>query len=181
MIIGAMTIRSAVSDDAEALAAIYAPVVRDTAISFEVDPPDGEEMRARVVSTLKTFPWLVSLDDHGEVDGYAYASRHRDRAAYQWSVDCSAYIRPDHRGRGIGKRLYLDLFERVARLGYFQVFAGITLPNEASVALHKSVGFELVGVYRTVGFKHGGWHDVSWWQRPLRPAAIPGELLAPGP
>jgi L-amino acid N-acyltransferase YncA len=181
MIDGAMTIRSAVSGDADALAAIYAPVVRDTAISFEFDPPDVEEMRARVINTLKTFPWLVSIDDRGEVDGYAYASRHRDRAAYQWSVDCTAYVRQDRRGRGVGKSLYLELFKKVARLGYFQAFAGITLPNEPSVALHKSVGFELVGIYRAVGFKHGAWHDVSWWQKRLRPAAIPQKLRSPDP
>ena len=113
---------------------------------------------------------MVSEDDEGRVDGYVYASRHRERAAYQWSVDVTAYVRDDRRGQGIGKRLYARLFEELARLGYFQAFAGIALPNAASVALHESVGFEPVGVYRKVGYKLGAWHDVGWWQRALQPA-----------
>jgi phosphinothricin acetyltransferase len=111
------------------------------------------------------------------VDGYVYASRHRVRAAYQWSVDTTAYIRADRRGKGIGKALYSRLFEELRQLGYFQAFAGIALPNRASVALHESVGFAHLGTYRRVGFKFGQWHDVGWWQASLQV----DETRAPGP
>ena len=164
-----MNMRSATPEDADALAAIYAPIVQDTTISFELVPPTADEMRSRILSTLKGLPWLVSLDAAGTVSGYAYASKHRERAAYQWSVDVSAYVRDDCRGQGIGKRLYERLFQELIDLGYYQAFAGIALPNEASVALHESVGFKALGVYQKVGFKHGAWHDVGWWQRALQP------------
>ena len=169
-----MSIRIANPTDAEAMAAIYAPIVRDTVISFETEPPSVEKMRARVVSTLKLLPWLVSLDEQGVVNGYVYAGRHRERAAYQWSVDTTSYVRADSRGRGVGKALYGALFEELAGLGYFQAFAGIALPNEASVGLHESVGFKPIGIYRNVGFKRGAWHDVGWWQRSIQePLANP--------
>jgi len=171
-----MRIRIATPDDAQAIAAIYAPVVRDTAISFEFDPPSDAEMRSRIASTLERFPWLVSEDDAGRVSGYAYASKHRERAAYQWSVDVTAYVRADCRGQGIGARLYRALFDELVELGYFQAFAGITLPNAASVALHESMGFHAFGVYRNAGYKLGQWHDVGWWQRALRE---PGEPTPP--
>jgi len=161
-------IRPATRADAEAVAAIYAPVVANTTISFELVPPSIDDMRARIASTLQTLPWLVSLDDAGRVDGYVYAGRHRERAAYQWSVDVSAYVREDARGRGVGRRLYGVLFEELRRLGYCQAFAGIALPNAASVALHEGVGFAKIGVYRNVGFKFGRWHDVAWWQKELQ-------------
>ena len=167
-----MTIRTAAPSDAAALTAIYAPIVTTTVNSFELEAPTVDEMRERIASTLQRLPWLVSLDSIGEIDGYAYASKHRERAAYQWSVDVSAYVRSDARGRGIGKRLYRSLIEELASLGYFQAFAGIALPNDASVALHEAVGFVPIGVYRNVGYKLGAWHDVGWWQCQLRdPAA----------
>ena len=163
-----MNMRSATPEDAPAIAAIYAPIVRGTTISFELVPPTADEMRSRILSTLKGLPWLVSLDAIGAISGYAYASKHRERAAYQWSVDVSAYVRDDCRGQGIGKRLYERLFQELVDLGYYQAFAGIALPNEASVALHESVGFRPIGVYRNVGHKHGAWRDVGWWQRALQ-------------
>ncbi len=107
-----------------------------------------------------------------------YASRHRERAAYRWSVDVTAYVREDARGRGVGKRLYTRLFEALSRLGYHQAFAGIALPNAASVALHEAVGFAPLGIYRDVGFKLGAWHDVGWWQRALREPGPPVEPIA---
>ncbi len=175
-----MTLRTAAPSDAEAVAAIYSPIVRDTTISFELAPPSIDEMRARIASTLKLLPWLVSLDENGAVNGYAYASKHRERAAYQWSVDVTAYIREDARGQGVGKRLYAKLLAELVELGYFQAFAGIALPNEASVALHESMGFEAVGVYRRVGFKLGAWRDVGWWQKQLQaPTAEPGAPRLP--
>lgn len=171
-----MTIRTARLTDAEAITAIYAPIVEHTSISFELEVPKAEHMRERIAKTLQELPWLVSEDVHGRVDGYAYASKHRERAAYQWSVDTTVYIREDARGQGIGKRLYGELKHILVELGYCQAFAGIALPNQASVALHESVGFEALGIYRNVGFKHARWHDVGWWQCNLQsptPPSIP--------
>jgi len=173
-----MSIRVATPLDADAVAAIYAPVVLETPISFELEPPTVDEMRRRIVATLERFPWLVSVDAYGQVDGYAYAGKHRERAAYQWSVDTTVYVRDGSRGQGVGTRLYRQLFECLAELGYFQAFAGITLPNAASVGLHESVGFTPIGVYRNVGFKCGAWRDVGWWQRPLREPIDPVEPRA---
>ncbi len=168
-----MQIRGATPDDAEAILAIYAPVVRDTTISFELEPPTVEDMRGRIVSTTAQLPWLVAVDESDAVVGYAYAGKHRERAAYQWSVDVTAYVHPERRERGIGKALYGRLFELLTAAGYCQAFAGIALPNVASVALHESVGFVPIGIYRNVGFKHGAWRDVGWWQRQLQLPSIP--------
>ncbi len=173
-----MQIRVARPSDADAVAQIYAPFVRDTIVSFERDPPSSGEMQARIAATLERLPWLVSLDESNAVSGYAYASRHRERAAYQWAVDTAVYIRADQRGKGIGRRLYTVLFEELVALGYFQAIAGITLPNEASVGLHESLGFARIGVYRNVGFKCGAWRDVGWWQKQLRPLQDPADPLA---
>jgi L-amino acid N-acyltransferase YncA len=166
-------IRTATTDDAAAVAAIYAPIVRDTTISFELQPPTVDEMRTRIEATLSRLPWLVNLDDDGAVNGYVYAGKHRDPGAYRWSVNTSVYVRDDSRGQGVGKRLYLALLDELRRLGYFQAFAGIALPNTGSVALHESLGFEPIGVYRNVGHKHGAWRDVGWWQRPVQALAAP--------
>jgi phosphinothricin acetyltransferase len=174
-----MTLRSATPDDADAIAAIYGPIVANTTISFELEPPSVEEMRSRIVATLPRLPWLVSVDDAGRVDGYVYAGRHRERAAYQWSVDTTAYVREDSRGQGVGRRLYEELFRRLVEHGYYQAFAGIALPNEASVGLHEALGFQPLGVYRKVGFKKGAWRDVGWWQKELQPTGA--ELALPTP
>jgi len=163
-----MNIRSATPFDAEAIAGIYAPIVRDTIISFELEPPDAAEMRTRIEKTLQVLPWLVSVDATGAVSGYVYGSKHRERPAYQWSVDVTAYVREDCRCQGIGKGLYTRLLEDLVRWGYYQAFAGIALPNDASIALHESVGFKALGVYEKVGFKLGAWRDVGWWQRELQ-------------
>jgi L-amino acid N-acyltransferase YncA len=171
-----MTIRPATPADAEAITAIYAPLVENTNISFELTPPTVDEMRGRIEKTLRDLPWLVSEDAHGSVNGYVYASKHRERPAYQWSVDVTAYVREDSRGTGVGKRLYQAHFDELAALGYYQAFAGIALPNVASVALHESVGFEHIGIYRNVGFKRGAWHDVGWWQKGIRDLAEPAAL-----
>lgn len=164
-------IRLATAQDAAALAEIYGPIVASTPISFEIEPPDAAEMARRITETLVAYPWLVCqvLD---RIAGYAYAARHRTRAAYQWSVDVSVYVHPGFRRRGIGRGLYTSLFEILAAQSYVNAYAGIALPNPGSVGLHESVGFQKVGVYRQVGFKLGIWHDVGWWQRALRP---PGE------
>jgi phosphinothricin acetyltransferase len=166
------TIRLARVGDAEAIAAIYAPVVQSTAISFEIDPPDALTIEHRVTETLRTYPWLV-CEIAGEVAGYAYATKHRDRAAYQWSVDASVYVHPSFHRRGIGRALYTSLFRIVQSQGFVNAYAGITLPNPASVRLHESVGFRPIGVYRNVGFKADRWHDVGWWGLNLLPLAAP--------
>jgi L-amino acid N-acyltransferase YncA len=159
-------LRMATESDGAQVAAIYAPVVRETAISFEIDPPGETEMRQRIASTLKQFPWLV-CESAGEVWGYVYASPHRTRAAYQWSVDVTAYVHPAHRRKGVGRALYTALLGVLPLQGYYNAYAGITLPNPSSVGLHEAMGFEPVGVYRKVGYKLGRWHDVGWWSLAL--------------
>jgi len=173
-----LKIRTASPDDAAAVAAVYAPIVAHTSISFEVDPPDAQEMRSRIEKTLISLPWLVAEDEAGVVCGYAYASKHRERAAYQWSVDTTVYVREDMRGQGVGRALYERLLPLLAELGYFQAFAGIALPNTGSVGLHEAMEFEPLGVYRNVGFKNGEWRDVGWWQRSLRPLGVPSAPLS---
>ena len=178
--------RLARDDDADAIAAIYAPSVTDRATSFELTPPDGSEMRRRVNSVLQQYPWLVCEID-GRVVGYAYATAHRDRAAYRWSVDSSAYISDSAHRQGIARALYTRLFEILVLQGYRSVYAGITLPNPASFAFHKSMGFREVGVYHQVGYKFGKWHDTIWLERaladhiadPAEPVALP-TLLGDG-
>jgi len=173
-------IRLATSADAEAILAIYRPIVRDTVISFELEAPDAAEIARRVEGTLAKYPWLVYEDRQG-VAGYAYASEHRERLAYQWSVDVSCYVHERARRRGIGKSLY-EALKRVLRAqGFCNAFAGIALPNAASVGLHEAVGFVALGKYRNVGFKLGAWRDSVWMQcalgelpaNPLPPARLP--------
>lgn len=172
-------IRLATVDDASQIQSIYAPIVAETAVSFELEPPDVEEMRRRIESTLLTLPWLVCEGDG--VIGYAYAGVFRSRPAYQWTVEVSAYVHAAHRGKGVARALYTSLFECLRVQGYRTALAGIALPNSASVALHERVGFRSVGVFRHVGHKLGAWHDVGWWELslqslpnpPLRPQSLP--------
>ena len=161
------TIRLATPDDAEQAQAIYAPYC-STPISFEMGPPSVEEMRGRLTKVLGQYPWLL-CQDGGEVLGYAYATQHRERAAYRWSVDTTVYVRQGGQRRGVGRALYTSLLAVLSLQGYVNAYAGVTLPNPASVGLHEAVGFQQVGVYRQVGFKCGAWHDVAWFQRPLQP------------
>jgi phosphinothricin acetyltransferase len=171
-------LRLATAADAASIHGIYAPIVRDTFISFEIDPPSVGEMERRVGKTLAKHPWLVCEDGEG-IAGYAYASEHRDRLAYQWSVDVSCYVHERARRRGIASRLYRALFRILERQGFTNAFAGIALPNDASVGMHASVGFVTVGTYVNVGFKSGEWRDVVWMQRPLAtPPAKPEPPLA---
>jgi L-amino acid N-acyltransferase YncA len=172
-----LSIRTATPDDAAEVATIYAPIVNDTSISFELEAPDVAEMRRRISATLPLLPWLVGVDAQGRVCGYVYASRFRERAAYQWAVEVTAYVRSDCRGAGVGRQLYARLFTLLAELGYVQAVAGITLPNGASVGLHEALGFEPVTHYRNVGYKHGAWRDVGYWQKTLRP--LPAAPTAP--
>lgn len=160
-------IRLATEHDAAAVSAIYAPLVTDTVVSFETKPPTEDEMRRRILDTVPEFPWLVCESD-GEVLGYAYAGEHRSRAAYRWSVDVSVYVHGGNRRSGIGHGLYESLFAALSLQGFYDAYAGIALPNPASVRLHESMGFEPVCVYHDIGYKHGAWHDVGWWHRRLR-------------
>ncbi len=160
-------IRVATPDDAPAFAAIYAPIVTETHISFEEHAPGEAEMRERIVATLTWTPWLAAIVGD-RIAGYAYASRHRERAAYRWSVDVSVYLDSRARGRGIGRALYEELFSLLERQNFHHAYAGITLPNDASIGLHRALGFEPIGIYRRVGWKAGAWYDVAWFGRDLR-------------
>ena len=171
-------IRVAVPSDAKAIAAIYAPFVSDTVVSFEIEPPTPEAMATRIAKTLPTHPWLVA-ELGGRVVGYAYSGEHRDRAAYRWSVDVTVYVASDKHRAGLGRSLYGRLFEILRAQNFRSAFAGITLPNDASVGLHEALGFKPVGIYREVGFKHGQWREVGWWRLAL--SDVPGEPAKPIP
>lgn len=159
--------------DGLACAEIYAPYVRDTAITFEYEPPDGDEFRQRIADSLI---WLIAESD-GDLMGYAYASRHRERAAYQWAADAAVYILSGAQRRGVGGLLCQELFRRARAGGLRTMCAGVTQPNEASNRFHEAMGFESVGTYRSVGWKADSWHDVTWYQLDL----TPGDSRPPGP
>jgi L-amino acid N-acyltransferase YncA len=154
-------IRSADIADAEAVCNIYAPFVSNTATSFESVPPETAVMEQRIRHLRARYPWLV-FEAGDRVLGYAYASPHRTRHAYQWCVEVSVYIHAEARNCGVGRALYTTLFEILRRQGFVNAYAGITLPNLASVALHESLGFAPIGVFKQIGFKLGEWHDVAW-------------------
>jgi L-amino acid N-acyltransferase YncA len=162
-----VTFRFAEEQDAAAIQAIYAPYCESSVVSFETKAPSVEEMGERIRKISGQFPWIV-----GEIDrrvlGYAYGCQHRERPAYQWSVDATVYVSPPAQRTGLGRGLYTSLFRILALQGYYKVYAGITLPNPGSVGLHEAVGFKPVGIYRGVGYKLGSWHDVGWWQLSLR-------------
>ena len=162
----AIDIRDGNPRDGAALAAIYAPFVEHSWVSFETEAPDAGEMARRISDYGQSHGWLVAEAD-GIIQGYAYASPHRVRAAYATSADIAIYIAPHAQGRGLGRALYTALFDRLRARSIHAVFAGIALPNPASIALHEAMGMVPVGVYREVGWKLGGWRDVGWWQRLL--------------
>ena len=166
-----MTIRAATPDDAAAFASIYAPYVTDSAVSFETEAPDAEEMRSRVAAGGGLYAWLAA--EEGEVVGYANAAAFRARRAYRFTVETSVYLRRGAEGRGLGRALLEPLLALLEAQGFTQAIAAITLPNEASVRLHERLGFVAAGAYRRVGWKMGGWRDVGLWQRPLAPALVP--------
>jgi phosphinothricin acetyltransferase len=161
-------IRVATPDDADALRAIYAPYCTSSYVSFELVAPSEQQMRERIDRIAHQFPWLVGEID-GKVAGYVYASQHRERAAYRWAVDVAVYIAATNHRRGLGRALYTSLFAILRQQGYFQAYAGITLPNAGSVGLHEALGFRPVAVFPHVGFKLGRWLDVGWWRLQLLP------------
>jgi L-amino acid N-acyltransferase YncA len=160
-------LRRATEADAAACLAIYRPFVEATAVSFEAAIPSVEEFAARIAQSLSAWTWLIAEQD-GRHIGYAYGHSHRERAAYQWSVEVTIYVDSSYRRQGVGQHLYERLFTDLASLGYCNAYAGVTQPNEASMALHRSVGFEYIGTFRSVGRKFDRWHDVAWFQRKLR-------------
>jgi L-amino acid N-acyltransferase YncA len=162
-----IVVRAARLDDAPAVLEIYRPSVTETAVSFELAVPSVEEITDRIQKALEGWAWLVAEED-GALAGYAYGTAHRARAAYRWSVETSAYVAGASRGKGVGKLLYSHLLPALADRGFCNAYAGIVLPNDASIALHRAAGFEPIGVFCRAGWKYGAWHDVSWWQRQIR-------------
>ncbi len=175
----ATKIRPATEADAASLLAIYRPFVESTAVSFETVAPTTDEFAARIAKAVAGWQWLLA-ERAGQCIGYAYGSAHRERHAYRWSVEVSAYVHPGHHRQGVGRTLYERLLEDLASKGFCNAYAGITMPNEGSIALHRSVGFESIGVFKAVGRKFGKWHDVAWFQRPLR-SSPPWEEQRPKP
>src|SRR6266852_671621 len=166
-------IRLATVADAPAIQAIYGPVVASTHISFELEPPTPDEMAARIAGVLPAHPWIV-LTEGEELLGYAYAHHYQPRPAYRRSVETSIYVSPDRKGRGVGGALYRSLLEVLARQGYRQAIAGTALPNPTSMRLHKSLGFQLAGVQRKLGWKLGAGTTLpggsaSWCRAPTLP------------
>ena len=172
-----MNVRLADPDrDAEAVAAIYAPAVESSIASFESVPPDAAEMRRRMRVILARTPWLMIEADG--VAGYAYAGPHRERPGYRWSVDISVYVAAGRQGMGFGRALYDELLSLLRRQGFVNAYAGIALPNPASVRLHESIGMRQVGLYERVGWKFGAWHDVAWYgMRLSEPMGQPPEPI----
>ena len=167
-----LRIRPAAAADAAAIAALYAPYVAGTTISFEEQAPDADEMRRRMLEGGDRYPWLVA-EAEGKVVGFACACAFRARSAYRFVVETSVYVGEGHCGRGIGRGLYVPLLDGLTGQGFTQAIAAISLPNPASVALHESLGFDPAGVYRQVGWKLGGWIDVGLWQRGLAAPSTP--------
>jgi L-amino acid N-acyltransferase YncA len=164
----AALIRFVATTDAAGILAIYGPYCDSTRVSFEVVAPTITQMQERINRVTADYPWLVAEVD-GQIAGYVYASRHHERAAYRWSVDVAVYVAEEFHRRGVGRILYETLFSILREQGHFKAFAGITLPNPASVGLHERLGFRPAAIFRGVGFKFGGWLDVGWWQRDLQP------------
>ena len=165
-------VRDARADDAGGCAAVYAPFVRDTAVTFELEPPSIVEMAARIAAAQRSHAWLVAEDD-GRLLGYAYGGQFKSRAAYRFTCEVSVYLAPGQSGRGLGRALYTVLLPQLAQRGFRQAVAGMTLPNAASEGLHRSFGFEPVGTFRDVGWKFERWHDVAFLQLSLRRSGTP--------
>ncbi len=171
-------IRSARLDDASAILAIYAPFIRETAISFETEVPSLVSLQQRISVTQEKYPWLV-CETEGRVVGYAYAGPYRSRCAYDWSVETTVYVDQNFHGRGIGTLLYQTLLKILKDQGVVNVIGGIALPNPSSIALHERLGFKQVATFSDVGFKLGRWWDVGFWQIQLQKPTVPTSLCQP--
>lgn len=161
-------IRMAIPDDGPALAKIYCPYVLKTSVTFEYEPPSGEEMTQRIAQFYPKFPYLV-YEENGTILGYAYAHPQHERAAYQWSAELSVYVEWNYRGQGIGKALYQPLIHLLERQGYYSLYSCITQPNPVSMAMHQKMGFSVAGIFDNAGYKMGEWHGVGWLIKFLRP------------
>lgn len=159
-------IRLATLDDTNAILDIYAYYIRNTTISFETEVPSLSEFESRIEGIISIYPWLV-YEENGKILGYAYACRHRQRAAYQWAVDVAIYLDKDTTGKGIGKKLYQVLLSILKLQGFYVAYGGVTQPNEPSNALHINNGFKKIAEYKNVGYKMGKWHTVIWYSKPL--------------
>jgi L-amino acid N-acyltransferase YncA len=156
-------IRLANEKDAEGILAIYAPYIKNTSYTFETEIPSIESFAQRINTYLINWPWLV-CEVNGTIAGYAYATRYRERTAYQWCTESSVYIHNDHQRSGIARVLYTALFEILKKQGFRNVYAVINLPNDKSVKFHESCGFKYFVTYEKVGYKLGKWKDVGWWR-----------------
>jgi len=175
-----VTLRLATPDDGDACAAIYAPYVTDTAISFEAEPPDGAEMAGRIARTVARTPWVVA-EVGGMIRGYAYGTRHRDRAAYDWTVETTVYVDRQFTGSGLGTAAMRAVLAILEVQGAHLAVAGITPPNEGSIGLHLALGFQRVGLFEAIGYKFGRWHGVEWFARELGPRGEDPRPLVPLP
>jgi len=164
-----LRLRPLLPEDAAGVLAIYAPIVTDTVISFEEDVPSIEEMQGRIRSGRERFPWLAAVDANDHMLGYAYACPWRTRPAYDWTCEASVYVAKSAQRQGVARALYEHLFRILQECGFVDVYAGITLPNEASVQFHESCGFTPIARFTRCGYKFGLWSDVGFWQRPLAP------------
>ena len=173
-----MRIRSAALADTADILQIYSPYITNTVITFETEVPSVEEFRARIEAIKSKYPYFVCEVD-GKIRGYAYASRHGERSAYRYSVDVSIYVDLNYQHRGIGKALYLQLFETLKSYDFYTAYASITLPNEKSICLHKAFGFHEVGICHNVGYKSGRWLDVIWLEKPLKQYDTPSAVFMP--
>ena len=160
------TIRMASISDSEAILSIYAPYVKDTAITFEIEVPTLSEFSLRIEGITKRYPYLVCQVDN-QIVGYAYASEHRERAAYLYDADVSIYVLPEYHSSGVAHELYTHLFVLLDRLGYKNAYAAYTEPNIKSLKFHQKFGFEVIGTHHKTGYKLGKWHDVTWLEKTI--------------
>lgn len=178
-----VSLRDAHLSDLSDITAIYADSVLNGTASYELDPPQEAEMRERMLAiTTKGYPYIVAEDSGGMFLGYAYASPFRTRPAYRWLVEDSIYLAPAARGQGVGRSLLTELLRRCTQLGFRQMLAVIGGASQASVALHRSLGFEMAGTLKGTGFKHGRWLDTVLMQIPLGDGtkSSPDETTYPG-
>ena len=163
-----MTLRFVHPDDAEAILRIYAPYVEQTAATFETDVPKLSDFKSRIASISSQYPYLVCEQD-GQIIGYAYATKHRERDAYRYDVDVSIYMKAAYHGNGAARSLYEKLFELLKAQGYYNAYAACVGSNVRSIAFHERCGFRVIGTHHNTGYKFGRWHDVVWMEREIRP------------
>ncbi len=165
-----MTIRFVEPKDAVQILDIYQPFILRTSVSFETEVPSLEAFQNRIENYAEKAPWLVA-EENNTIIGYAYATVHRSRQAYQWNQEVTAYTHPEHLRKGVAKALYLKLLSYLKKMGYAKAIAIITLPNDPSLKFHQALGFQLIGIMKNVGYKFNQWHDTSWWDIQLQNSA----------